>query len=562
MAIPETPYAVRQETLAGALLLDRNEGAIAPPELLSEIAVDGLVREYPTAAALEALLAERIGVAADHVLVTAGADDAIDRCCRLWTGPDRALVYPTPTFEMLERYGMMAGAILRPVQCSRGRFPVDLLRQAVDAQTGMIALVTPNNPTGGVTTEADLDGVLRTCPRVPVMIDHAYVEYADVDLTTCASEFPSVVVVRTLSKAWGLAGCRVGYVVGAADVIRRLRAAGAPYPVAGPSIAVASRWLTHGAAVMAEHVASVRAQRTWLTERLRALGAAPLDSQANFVLAEFGRRAAFVRDGLRSLGVLVRDFTSLDPFDGALRITVTGTPADGVRLDHCLTAVLTPGAVLFDLDGVLADVSCSYRECIVETARSFGVTLTPEAVTAARMAGNATNDWELTRRLMAAAGVEVTLSDITARFQSRYLGADAEPGLRERERALVTAAQLRDLLRGRPCAVVTGRPRAEAEWFLARADLSHLITAVVALEDGPLKPDPAPVRQALRRLGVRTAWMVGDTPDDIRAARAANVVPLGVVAPEDDPATAARALKEAGAVRMLDHLTDLEEYLT
>jgi len=112
-----------------------------------------------------------------------------------------------------------------------------------------------------------------------------------------------------------------------------------------------------------------------------------------------------------------------------------------------------------------------------------------------------------------------------------------------------------------PLALVTGRPREEAGWFLERMKIADLFRAVVGMEDAALKPDPAPVRLALERLGVRRAWMVGNTPDDIRAAVGAGVVPLGVVAPGDDLTATAAALTDAGAARVLDRVADLEELL-
>ncbi len=122
-------------------------------------------------------------------------------------------------------------------------------------------------------------------------------------------------------------------------------------------------------------------------------------------------------------------------------------------------------------------------------------------------------------------------------------------------------AALERLSRRLPLAVVTGRPREEARWFLEREGIAGLFHATVCMEDAARKPDPAPVRLALARLGVRAAWMVGNTPDDIRAALGASVVPLGIVAPGDDLVATSAALTEAGAACVLNNVTDLEELL-
>jgi HAD superfamily hydrolase (TIGR01548 family) len=412
-----------------------------------------------------------------------------------------------------------------------------------------------------VATLSDVRRLAVAAPEALILLDHAYVEYADDDLTGEVLDTPNVVVARTFSKAWGLAGCRVGYAVGSPEIIAVLRAAGGPYPVAGPSIALAIGQLEHGAAPLAAHVARVREERATLTRQLASRGLSPRASQANFVFVESGSRARFCAAALAALGVLVREFRNRPVLATALRITLPGEPAAFERLTSALDTVLAPQAIMFDLDGVLADVRDSQRAAMIATAASFGVTVTMQDIENALRAGDAANDWIVTQRLIAARGKHADLADVTARFQALYLGSAGSPGLRERERLIVPRTLLEQLSTRLPLAVVTGRPREEARWFLERAGIAGLFRTVVCMEDAARKPDPAPVRLAVARLGVRGAWMVGNTPDDVRAAAGAGVVPLGIVAPGDDlPATAA-ALADAGAARVLDGLADLEDLL-
>jgi len=224
-------------------------------------------------------------------------------------------------------------------------------------------------------------------------------------------------------------------------------------------------------------------------------------------------------------------------------------------------AGLAPEALLFDLDGVLANVEGSYRRCTLETVRSFGVQVERKDLERAVLAGDANNDWILTQRFLAANGVDISFDEVYRRYQEYYLGTVDRPGLRETETLLVEPEVLRRLSERVRLAVVTGRPRAEAEWFLNRAGVRDLFQSVVCLEDGPNKPDPTPVRIALEQLGVSSAWMIGDTPDDMRAAVAAGVLPLGITAPRADPETHAAALEEAGAVTILDGVDSLLELL-
>ncbi|HWC73077.1 MAG TPA: aminotransferase class I/II-fold pyridoxal phosphate-dependent enzyme [Gemmatimonadales bacterium] len=557
---PASAYDQPARADVGVLRLDRNEGLL--PSLDGFPAVNAeLLRRYPDVSALTVRLAARWSLSAERVIVTAGADEAIDRVCRAYLGAGRSLLLPDPSFEMLDRYAALGRGELVRVPWRMDAFPTAEFLERIDRDTGVIAIVSPNNPTGGVATLDDVRRIAAAAPGAVVLLDHAYVEYADEDLTADALDLPNVVVTRTLSKAWGLAGCRVGYALANPEIIAVLRAAGGPYPVAGLSIAVAMHQLDHGPVALAAHVARVRHEREALTRQLAGLGLRPRASQANFVFVECGERARFIAAGLRAVGVLVREFPDRPSIATALRITLPGDPGAFARLTAALETVRAPEAIVFDLDGVIADVRDSQRAAMIATAASYGVTVTMTDIERALRSGDANNDWIVTQRLIAAGGVQVDLERVTCRFQTLYLGTAAAPGMRERERSIVPRAVLERLSARLPLAIVTGRPPDEARWFLEREGIAGLFSAVVSMEDAPRKPDPAPVRLALIRLGVRRAWMIGNTPDDVRAARGASVMPLGVVAPGDDlPATAA-ALLDAGAARVLEQVVDLEELL-
>ena len=531
------------------LKLDSNEGPLPGAALLeSLVALDPeTLRRYPDTSALEAMLAGRVGVPPNRVIVTAGADDAIDRACRAYLARGRTMILPEPTFEMFDQFAALAGGSLKRVPWRDGPFPLAGFLAAVDDATAVITVVSPNNPTGAVASATDVRRLAQAAPGAVVLLDHAYVEYADEDLTAAVTDLPNVVVLRTLSKAWGLAGCRIGYAVGSPEVVARLRCAGAPYPVAGPSIALALRCLAEGDAALHAPVACVREERSKLRARLAALGIDAPPSQANFILAECGDRAPFLRAALASLGVIVRHFPNRPGLTTALRITLPGNAAGFEHLVAALETALAPEALLFDMDGVLADVQHSQRAAIVATARSFGVDVTSAQVSAAIRSGDAANDWVVTRRLIEVGGQSTSLDDVIARYQSLYMS------VRERECLIPSSELLEQVAARRPLAIVTGRPRAEAQWFLERAGIAHLFNVVVTMEDAPSKPDPAPVRLALERLGVRRAWMVGDTPDDMHAAARARVLPLAVAAPGDEA--------PAGGAWVVGQLTDLLELL-
>lgn len=300
----------------------------------------GLVNRYPGVASLERALAARMGVAPERIVVTAGGDDALGRLCAMTLRPGRQIVLPSPTFEMLERYAAMAGAEIVAPAWPNGPFPAEAVVAAIGPKTAAVAVVTPNNPTGSAVTGADLQRVCQAAAGSPsrpvVIVDLAYTEFADVDLTPMALTQPNTVVVRTLSKAWGLAGLRVGWAMGPADLIARMRGAGHPYAVSGLSAAVAGAWLDQGGAAMAGYVARARREREALRTLLIGLGADVQPSQANFVLARMPG-AAGLASRLARRGIGVRVWAGRPGLGDCMRITCPGDGQAMARLTLALT---------------------------------------------------------------------------------------------------------------------------------------------------------------------------------------------------------------------------------
>jgi histidinol-phosphate aminotransferase len=222
---------------------------------------------------------------------------------------------------------------------------------------------------------------------------------------------------------------------------------------------------------------------------------------------------------------------------------------------------MTPDALLFDVDDTLVDTSRSYRTAAVRTAEAFGVSATLDDVSAAKAAGGANDDWLLTQRLITSRGASAEYAEVKRVFEELYQGGPGRRGLKLDETLLVSPEALARWSARFRLGIVTGRPRLDALEILERYALRGLFSAVITMDDGPLKPDPAPIRLALDGLGTRRAWMVGDTPDDVHAARAAGIPAIGVIAKADEPRRARAALLGAGAERVLDDLAELDALL-
>lgn len=324
-------YVPPAEDARIVLRLDRNEGPAVGGDILACLQHTGAdtLRRYPSTQDLESALGDAYGVDASRVVATNGADEAIDRVCRAFLEPGRDLLTHAPGFEMIPRAARLCGAGVREVAWVEGEFDARAMIDGIDAGVGVVAVVSPNNPTGCVVGGAALCELARAANRVGAVLlaDLAYAEFADTDPMPALLEHANVVVVRTFSKAHGLAGARVGYALASPMVAAWLRAIGGPYPIPGVSLRMAQEALRQGCA---SAVRTIVLQREGLAQWLAARGVRVLPSQANFVLGWFDdAQGVWVR--LREAGVAVRLFEGVHALEGALRITLPGD-ASGYEL--------------------------------------------------------------------------------------------------------------------------------------------------------------------------------------------------------------------------------------
>ena len=355
-AEPKRAYSVPRHPAPIDLRLDGNEGQAIATDIasgLSAVTAESL-RRYPSTEELAANIAEVYGIDSAQVLVTSGADDGLLRMCRAYLAPGKNIVLPTPTFEMIERFADWCFATIRRVDWSANAFPLQAVLDTTDDETGLIAVVSPNNPTGSVITEAELRTLSKSRPNCMLMVDCAYTEFAETDLTAVGLTLPNAVVFRTFSKALGLAGLRCGYALGSESAMAKLRAVGMPYPVSAPSIAVAREALKRRDDTI-PFIEAVKVERDELANTT-TLGFEVKRSEGNFIFAEIDR-PAWWRDCLAGLGIGVRIFPNKPGLERAMRITCPGNSDEFARLIEAFNTIAAPEALLFDIDGVLADVS-------------------------------------------------------------------------------------------------------------------------------------------------------------------------------------------------------------
>jgi histidinol dehydrogenase len=269
--------------------------------------------ESPPPAAITRYPSPYADALAAEVVTGCGSDDVLDATFRAFGEPGDTVAFCPPTFGIVTSFARANGLVPRPTTLD-----VDAL-----ARSGarLIYLCAPNNPTGSVLPSGFVEALLARTSAV-VVLDEAYVEYAAVaSMATKAPSLGRLLVVRTLSKAWGLAGLRLGYAVGSAALIEQVEKTRGPYKVGGLAEACALEVLTKDTAWVEQGITTVKANRAAFVAALKEQGLRPLESEANFVLVPV-KGAADVADRMRTRGVSVRAFPSLPGLGDAVRISI------------------------------------------------------------------------------------------------------------------------------------------------------------------------------------------------------------------------------------------------
>jgi histidinol-phosphate aminotransferase len=294
----------------------------APPSALRTVraTVEESVTRYPTAfePELREALATYAGVSPDMIVAGCGSDDVLDSAIRAFAEPGDLLCLPSPSFSMMPVFARTNGFV-----------PIEVpLTARLDADAGGMVetgarityLCSPNNPTGEAFSRKAVERIVRQAAGL-VIIDQAYAEFGGESFIDLVSEDRPVLVTRTLSKAFGLAGLRIGYGIGSPEIVSEIMKARGPYKVNAVAERAAIAVLQNDQAWVAKHVTDVVANRARFRRELALRGITSLPSAANFVLLPV-KDCASVSSQLHRLGIGVRALPYLPGIGDALRIGI------------------------------------------------------------------------------------------------------------------------------------------------------------------------------------------------------------------------------------------------
>lgn len=544
-----SPYVCARDLYKnGKIMLDANENLFGPSVAKAPFGI--ALNRYPDSSqgALRKAIAKYAKVEAENILVGNGSDEIIDLAMRTFVSSGENIISVEPGYSMYEVCAKAQGANVKRVLLGKDfRLDSNAVLQAVDEKTKIIFIVSPNSPVG---CEMELEAILKLVrsARALVFVDEAYIEFGGISLAQEVRKYQNLIVSRTLSKAWGLAGIRVGYAIASKQAISLMRRIKPPYNVNSLSAAIALEAVAKNSARMRKNAERIRGEREKLAKKLAALGFFVFPSVCNFLLVrppQTSISAGRMQKALAQKGIIVRDRSNMPLLQNTFRITI-GTQEQNAQLVSGIKKLMGANfdAVLFDMDGVLVDVSASYRVAIEKAANKYfqktgmDCKILQADVSKIKSISGFNNDWDATYALVNAQKSCTRAEDakpLTEKekksplyaelrefFQNFYLG-----GLMQKEKPLISTRTLNALCAaGLQMCLVTGRPRKEAQFAIENNKWEKYFPkgSIVALEDCEYeKPNPAPLLLAMKKLRAKNPIYVGDSISDVAACKSASL---------------------------------------
>jgi histidinol-phosphate aminotransferase len=322
-------YEAPAEGRHGKIRLDFNENTTgcsgAARKALARLTAKEIAT-YPEYEVPTRALARYFRVAPGELLLTNGGDDALRVFFDTFVEPDTHILICEPTFPMYRYYAEVAGARIEALRYGPNmEFPLDDAMAVLKRKPRVFFLANPNNPTGTLVPSKQIAKLLRAATDTVVVLDEAYAEFSGATAVSWIRRYPHLFIARTFSKAAGLAGLRLGAVIGSRESLALVRRAMPPYPVNLAALVGAVAATKERKSIVA-YVSSTKRRREWFTRELQKSGARVFPSAANFILADFGEAGPALFRKLVRHNILVRE-RSKDLGPGYARITI-GTQAE------------------------------------------------------------------------------------------------------------------------------------------------------------------------------------------------------------------------------------------
>ena len=552
-----TAYNVPLFEEEGFLKLDSNESDFGPSpkvvEALRSIKPSD-IQYYPLYGKLLQKLADFHGVKIDNIILTAGADEGIASVLGTFMEYGQTVLTVIPSFLMPKFYSRMNGLnYLEIPYTKKWEFPFEDFVSEIK-NTDFIHLTTPNSPTGETIERNLIEKIIEKANNKAILIDETYANYAGVTNIDLVNGRDNIFIVRSFSKDFALAGLRLGYIISDSVNIKELRKYLNPYNVSTITVKAGIAALDD-----IEYFNNVKKQmlesKKVLVEGLEKLGAKILPTETNFICANFGKKTEFIYNSLLLNKIKVKNYAQTPILENNLRLSIPKLE----NTEKLLDAVKVKPTFIFDMDGVIVDASKSYRVAVQKTFKYFAKKdVSTEKISDAKKIGGLNNDWDLTAYLLKQNGLDINYDEMVEVFQEFY------GELADIEELLIDEDYLKNLSKNYNLAIFTGRLREEALFTLDKHKIRKYFYPLITMQDVGLerqKPDTLGLDIIKDKIISDKIYYLGDTVDDMTAAKNAGIIGIGVLPPQDKSEDLEKALKTKGAMVVLNNPKDLENFL-
>ena len=317
-----------EATRFGKYRLDKNEWIGEYPKVVTSIVGDALNSEifcaYPETNILYEELAHFHNKPSDYFHVTAGIDGAIKNCFEVFTRAGDEVVTISPTYAMVDVYSSLFRVKQIQIEFAPDlSIDIERLIDFIGSQTSLVIIANPNSPTGTVMSQQELSIICQRCDdlNVPILIDEAYYGFSKITMEPFLQKFRNLMIARTFSKAFGLAGFRVGYLFANPCLISVLRKFKPMYEISNPSVIAATAMLKNFSYVEA-YCADVIQSKYWLINSLKAKSVPALATDTNFIHIDFGPNKNSILSQLTASNFLLQGGLRLEPYKSYSRVSI------------------------------------------------------------------------------------------------------------------------------------------------------------------------------------------------------------------------------------------------
>ena len=564
-----TPYQTDKYYYDWRLKLDSNENIYgASPCVISAIKNfdEKEISLYPCYGKLLDKLAQKHFLEDGNILLTNGCDEALNIIINTYMEPQDEFLSFNPSFSMPALYTKIMDGVVKHIDYDeKFVFNYEKVLNSKTDKTKIFYLATPNNPTGELTKASILEILLKQMEDVLFIVDCTYINFAqDVtfqDYLDLIKTYKNLVVVKSFSKDFALAGLRLGFIAADKEIISNLKKVSSPYNVNAIALHCALSVLNDDKFERVKEL-NLKAKEA-LEEELKKAGYHPYPSQANFILCDFYNHTDFYYEKLKKNGVIVRNFPKNSPISTCLRITVP--TMGGVKF---IAELLKKKDVLiFDMDGVIFDVNNSYMEAIAQTYKHFSAKdISKEKILEVKNLGGMNCDWDATQKLLSNDGFNIEIEEVIKVFQDLFFNPQdkAKTHLIDKEELLISKETFEKLSKRYDMVIFSGRLKEEALYSLKKYDIDKYFYFYVTSDDlakHQLKPHPLGVLNILKHCPNLSVKYIGDSVDDIIAGNSAEVTTIGVISPEADFNVMVNNFRHLRANYILDDIKKLEYFL-